>query len=507
MTRRSSPAPWMVALAALGLAMPVAAQRAPAPASASAATTSEAAAGDIAEAATRPALAIGAPVALRLSRGQEAFFRLPEGGVDLVAQTRNLGRDTDTVLALLDRQGRILAEDDDGGDESLASRIEIAAHQRGPLFLRVRVLEAAAGAFELVLEPAPARDPAAPAGTLAEAAVRPELTAESPVTIALLGRQEAYFRLPADSRDLVALTRRLAAGTDTALALLDANGREIAEDDDGGEENLASRIEVPAGQRRPLFLRARTLGGPGNFDIVLLPDTTPAAPPFPASLREAAAAPALSIGEAVPLRLRRGQAAFFRLPDGDIAVLTRNLRRGTDTVLVLLDASGAEIADDDDGGGGLASRLEVAGGEARPLYVRAALLGDGGGDFELVVEADAPGAAGFPGSLAEAAAAPPLQPGAALPIRLRRGQSAYFRLPAGEFVALTRGLREGTDTVLEILDNMGRVLAEDDDGGDENLASRLDIDASRKGDLFLRAGVLGDGAGAFELVLLPPGGR
>lgn len=507
MTRRSSPAPWLIALAAAWLAMPAAAQRAPAPANASAATTAEAVAGDIAEAATRPPLAIGAPVALRLSRGQEAFFRLPEGGMDLVAQTRRLGRDTDTVLALLDRQGRLLAEDDDGGDENLASRIEIAADQRGPLFLRVRALEAAAGAVELVLEQAPARDPAAPPATLAEAAVRPELTAESPVTVALRGRQEAYFRLPADSRDLVALTQRLSAGTDTALALLDANGREIAEDDDGGDENLASRIEVPAGQRRPLFLRARTLGGSGSFEIVLVPDTAPAAPPFPGSLREAAAAPALSVGEAMPLRLRRGQAAFFRLPDGDIAVLTRSLRRGADTVLALLDASGAEIAEDDDGGGGLASRLEIAAGEARPLYVRAALLGDGGGEFELAVEADAPGAAGFPASLAEAAAAPPLQPGAAVPIRLRRGQSAYFRLPPGEFAAVTRALREGTDTVLEILDESGHVLAEDDDGGDENLASRLDIDANRKGDVFLRAGILGDGAGAFELVLLPPGGR
>ena len=506
MKRRSSPASWLVALAAAWLVVPASAQRPPAPASTTA-TSAETAAGDIAEAAGRPPLAVGATVPLRLSRGQEAFFRLPEGAMDIVAQTRNLGRDTDTVLALLDRQGRLLAEDDDGGDESLASRIEIAADQRGPLFLRVRVLEAAAGAFELVLEQALARDPAAPPATLAEAAVRPELTAGSPVTVSLRGRQEAYFRLPADSRDLVALTQRLSAGTDTALALLDANGRDIAEDDDGGDENLASRIEVPAGQRRPLFLRARTLGGSGSFDIVLVPDTTPAAPPFPGSLREAAAAPALAVGEAVALRLRRGQAAFFRLPDGDIAVLTRNLRRGADTVLALLDASGAEIADDDDGGGGLASRLEIAAGEARPLYVRAALLGDGGGEFELAVEADAAGAAGFPASLMEAAAAPPLQPGAALPIRLRRGQSAYFRLPPGEYVAVTRALREGTDTVLEILDEAGRVLAEDDDGGDENLASRLDIDANRKGDVFLRASILGDGAGAFELVLLPPGGR
>ena len=33
------------------------------------------------------------------------------------------------------------------------------------------------------------------------------------------------------------------------LTLLDANGRELTSDDDGGEEQLASRLEVPAAHR------------------------------------------------------------------------------------------------------------------------------------------------------------------------------------------------------------------------------------------------------------------
>ncbi|CAH0168529.1 hypothetical protein [Roseomonas sp. CECT 9278] len=460
---------------------------------------------DLAEASAAPALSVGAVVKLDLARGQSAFFRLPEGA-DLEALTRSLARGTDTVMALLDRQGRLLSEDDDGGEESLASRIDVAADQGGPLFLRVGVLEQAGGQFELVLRAAPSADPTGAPRSLTEAATQHPLAIGQAVTIRLRGRDEAYFRLPAGGQDLVVLTRNLSAGTDTTLALLDANGRDLSEDDDGGDEQLSSRIEVPGGQRRPLYVRARVLGTAGAFELVVMPDTSPPAPPFPASLREATAAPALVVGQAMPLRLRRGQSAVYRLPEGDIAVITRALRRGADTVLALLDADGNVMSEDDDGGGGLASRLEVAGTEPRPLFVRAGMLGDAGGEFELLVEADLQGPADFPTSLSAAAAGRAIDTGAPVAIRLRRGQSAFFRLPPGALTVYTQALRDGTDTILEILDESGRVLAEDDDGG-SGLASRLVVDAARKGDVFVRAGVLGAGPGVFELVVAPAGRR
>jgi hypothetical protein len=454
---------------------------------------------DLAAAAEGPALTIGAAVKLDLGRGQTAFFRLPQG-TDLEAITRRLAQGTDTVMALLDRQGRVLAEDDDGGEESLASRIEVAADQGGPLFLRVGVLEPEGGQFELVLQPLPPPDPTGAPRSLTEAAGQHPVAVGQPLTIRLRGRDEAWIRLPPGGQDLVVVTRRLSPGADTMLSLHDANGRTIAEDDDGGDEQLSSRLEVPGGQRRPLYVRAALLGGAGSFELAVMPDTSPPAPPFPASQREASAAPPLAIGQPVALRLRRGQVAMYRLPEGDIAVVTRNLRRGADTVLVLLDADGAVVAEDDDGGGGLASRIEVAASDARPLFVAVRLLGDATGEFELLVEADAPGAFAFPASQAAAAAAPPIEPGAAVPIRLRRGQSAYFRLPQGPLVVQTRALRDGTDTILEILDESGQVLEEDDDGGD-GLASRIDVDGATKEQLYVRAGTLGGGPGAFELVV------
>lgn len=459
---------------------------------------------DISEATAQAPLSPGKPVAVQLGRGEVAYFRLPEGAGDLTAFTRRLEGDTDTVLTLVDARGRVLDEDDDGGD-GFASRIEIGAEQTGPLFLRASLLNRNGGRFELVLEMTPPAAAGA-ARSLVEAVTRPAIEVGQPVQLQLRGRQEAWFRLPATRQDLLVLTQRLEGGTDTVLALVDANGRDIIEDDDGGtHEHLASRIEVPAGQRQPAFIRARSIGGAGRFELIVTPDTTPAGPAFPGSLRGAASAPPLEVGRPVPLTLRRGQAAYFRLPDGDIAVLTRNLGNGTDTVLTLLDANGEELAEDDDGGGGLASRLEVAGSDARPLFVRATLLGGLSGTFELVVESEA-GVPPVPLSIEEARGAPALERNVGVPVRLRRGQSAFFLVPPGAQMLLTRNLREGTDTVLELLDENGRVLAEDDDGGG-GLASRLVAPPDRKGVLFVRAGTFGDTGGAFELVLLPPPGQ
>lgn len=456
---------------------------------------------DLREAGALPPVAIGQTVTIRLRRGEYAHLRLPQGTADIVAQTRRLSREIDTVMALVDAQGRVLAEDDDGGDEDLASRIEVFADQAGPLFLRIGLLDQASGSFDVELAAAPSRAADAPPATLVEAVGRPALEIGQAVPVRLQARQEAWFRLPQGGQDMLVVTRGLSRGTDTVLFLVDANGRELESDDDGGDEQLASRLEVPSGQRRPLFVRARNLSGAGSFELALLPDTAPPAPPFPQSLREAAAAPALALGQSVPLRLRRGQVAFFRLPDGDIAVETRNLRRGADTVLAVLDVNGEELAEDDDGGGGLASRLEISARERRPIFARVRLLGDGGGEFDLAVEADTPVAPTFPTSIEAARNAQPLQPGAPVAIRLRRGQAAIFALPSGSFVATTRRLLEGSDSLLELIDATGRVIAEDDDGGQEPLASRLVIDAAQKGEVYLRASILGGGRGGFDLLL------
>ncbi|WP_421994553.1 hypothetical protein [Roseococcus sp.] len=448
-----------------------------------------------------PPLAIGTPRRLRLLRGEEAFLALPEDARALGAFTRNLARNTDTVLALIDGAGRVVAEDDDSGDENLASWLSVPPGGR-PLFLRVSGLSKARAEFDLVLE---AEEPVAPpnfATSLVDSAARPPLAVGQPQRIELRRQQAAYFALPTGDGDLVALTRNLAANTDTMLRLVDGNGREVGEDDDGGDENLASRLEVPGGPAR-LFLQVTNITGrAGAFELVLERVDPSARPSFAASIEEARNRPAIVLGEAVPLTLRPGQPAVFALPEGTtgLEALTRNLGRGADSVLELLDADGTVLVEDDDGGDErLASQLDIPSG-SRPLFLRATVLSRG--SFELLVRVAEPVAPpDFATSIEQATTRPPIAIGQPLRIELRRRQSAFFRIPAGSgMVALTRDLGPDADTTLALLDADGRVLAEDDDGGD-GLASRLALASTGKGNVFLRASSFGNRAASFELIV------
>jgi hypothetical protein len=78
---------------------------------------------------------------------------LPHDGRPAIAMTFDLGRDVDTLLAVLDAEGQELAENDDA--EGLASRVEVPATPR-PAYLRIGLVEDRGGAFSLVLvRPAP----------------------------------------------------------------------------------------------------------------------------------------------------------------------------------------------------------------------------------------------------------------------------------------------------------------------------------------------------------------
>lgn len=448
-----------------------------------------------------PPLAIGTPRRLRMQRGEEAFFALPDDPRGLGAFTRNLVRNSDTILALVDAAGRVLAEDDDSGDEGLASYLAIPQGS-GPLFLRASGLSRARAEFDLILEP---EEPVAPpsfAITLVDSAARPPLPIGQAQRIELRRGQAAYFELPRGEGDLIALTRNLAANTDTVLRLVDANGREVASDDDGGDEELSSRLELPSRATR-MFLQASSIGNrPSAFDLVLERDDPGARPAYPASVEEARGKPPLVLGQAVSLTLRAGQLAVFALPENPAALeaLTRNLGHGADSVLELLDANGAVLAEDDDGGTeSLSSYLEIPAGN-RPLFLRATVLGRG--TYELLVQVAPPVVPPtFPISVEQATARPPITIGQPMRVELGRRQTAYFRLPAGTaLVASTRNLAENTDTVLALVDAAGNVLAEDDDGGDGPLASRLSVPANRA-PRFLRVSTLGDRGGGFELLV------
>lgn len=463
-----------------------------------------------ADAAGIPALRPGRAVCLRLSRGQEAFFRVaPEAGDSFSVVTRRLAHGTDTVLAALDARGRVLQQNDDGGGETLESRLDILPGVAVAL-VRAGTLDGDGGVFELLLTREPVPPPPDFPTSPQAAAAQPPLADNARRPILLRRGQSAFFALPADRARLVATTRGLRRDTDTVLALLDADGNVLAEDDDGGE-GFASELLLDVAHPGPLFLRAGTLDDAGgSFDLVLQREPPAPPPDFPTTLEQARAAGPLAADTVRTLRLGRRQSAVFALPAGPaLLALTRELDGDTDTVLTLLDEDGATLAEDDDGGGGFASRLTTARANGRPAFLRAGTLNNRGGAFTLALRPlappGAPATGGPAATVAEAARRPTLIPGEAVALQLEADQPAVFGLPqdgrAG--VALTFDLREGADTVLEMLDADGTVLDQNDDA-DGGLGSRLSI-GSQPRPAFLRVRALG--SAAFSVVLVRAAGN
>jgi hypothetical protein len=510
---------WAMMLA-LGLALPLGSALAadPAPASANPKQQRPAGGADACrsgavalraeDAATTPPLRPGEPVCLRLRPRQSAFFRVaPEVGPFYTVSTRKLARETDTALALLDSQGRVLVEDDDSGAEELSSSIE-AGPELNAALLRAGTLEGQGGSFELVLVRDEARPPPNFPLSLVQAASQPALEPGQELRLRLRRGQSAYFALPAGREGLVARTLDLEGNVDTSITLLDANGTQIDEDDDGGGGN-ASALPLDGAPAGPLFLRIALVGnGRGSFSLALRQEPPPPPPDFPTSLEAARQQGPLAADGTRSITLRRRQQAIFALPPGELLQIhTRNLGNDTDTVLALLDQDGEVVAEDDDGGAGFASSLSTAKASAQPFFVRASTLNGGPGRFDLVLRSVGGGgarAASQAASIEEAARRPTLLPGEAVAVRLAAGQAAVFGLPQdGHPVqALTFDLQDGADTVLELLDADGEVLDQNDDA-DGGLASRL-LAGPQPRPAFLRATGNEGAAADFSLVIIRP---
>ncbi|MBC9207813.1 hypothetical protein IBL26_13285 [Roseomonas aerophila] len=462
-----------------------------------------------ADAASAPPLQPGRAVCLTLRRGQSAYFRVAaEAGSHYTVTTRRLSGETDTVLALLNRAGRTVSGDDDGGREPLSSLLEVGPELE-PGLVRAGTLQSQGGTFEVIVTRSAAVPPPDFPVTLDGARAGQPLAAGETRHLRLRRQQAAFFALPEELGSLAATTTNLRGDTDTVLAVVDADGRVLAEDDDGGE-GFASDLPLAGLAAGPLFLRVTTLdGSAGEFDLTLRREAPQAVPDFPTSLSAARERPPLAADSTTHLVLRRRQAAFFALPPGqDLIALTRNLRRQTDTVLALLDADGAVLLEDDDGGGGFASRLATrsAGGHAAFLRVQT-LDGSGGGEFDLVlrsVGARSGQAGGVAGTIEQARQRPSPVVGEAVAVTLEAGEAGVFSLPydGRPLVAMTFGLGQGTDTVLELLDADGGVLDTNDDI-ETSLASRLEIGAEPR-PAFLRVRQVGNGPAEFQLVLIRP---
>ncbi len=191
-------------------------------------------------------------------------------------------------------------------------------------------------------------------------------------------RDWVYFQAEA-GRAYVIETSSLGHEMDTVVYLFDEEGNELASDDDGGDEFLASRLWWVAREGGGLSVMVRgfaeTEAGPGtSYDV-----TVRSADGFEIDPYE----PDDSLAQASPIEVGETQGhnrhtagdedwiSFEAQPGITYTVQTLNLGEQADTVMYLYDERGAELVFDDDGGyEPWASRLEWMVQERGMLYVK-----------------------------------------------------------------------------------------------------------------------------------------
>jgi hypothetical protein len=216
---------------------------------------------------------------LHVAGDQDWAYFEAEQGRSYVIETSNLGREIDTVVSLYDGTGTELASDDDGGEEFGSSRLFWVAEEGGRLYVQVRGLadteEGPRTQYQVSLR-------------LSEAFRMDEYEPDDSATQTTrieVGERQRHNRHVSGDEDWVLFqaevgstyvieTSRLGGQADTVIYLYDAQGNELALDDDGGDEDRASRLRWTAPNSGLFFIRVGnwlpTWAGPGTgYDLTL----------------------------------------------------------------------------------------------------------------------------------------------------------------------------------------------------------------------------------------------
>jgi hypothetical protein len=322
---------------------------------------------------------------------------------------------------------------------------------------------------------------ALPGGSNAAAAVRrdmyepdsmdapPALEIGAPeLTRTLHQGDEDWFRVSVDADGILALET---SGTiDTYMELYDGeSGSRIASNDDGGEDTNA-RIEWFGEAGKTYVLKVRGLGGDtGSYRIKAVFNALPPDPAEPNDAQE----------EAVPIEPGTPvEANFHSVSDEDWYKLDIPEEGGflivytegkLDTGITLYDEEGTNLADNDDSGSRLNAQvsIQVAGGT---VYIRVRELDGYRGAYTLQTRLREPGRSDAyePDDAFETPSE----------IEIGTSQDRTFT-SAGDVDLVTFAVTEtgyyeirtvstdrNLDTYIELLDENGEYLADDDDGGE-----------------------------------------
>jgi hypothetical protein len=384
------------------------------------------------------------------STDEEAMWQFEgEAGTFISLAMEGIEESVDAYLELLDGNGTLLEEDDDGG-EGYNSKLMYLLPTSGRYFIRTTSISTP-GSYELTL-------------------TRQELpTLRFGQTVTSSTDVETLWQFEGEAGTFVSLAMDgIDESVDAYLELLDGNGTLLEEDDDGGD-GLNSWLMRLLSRSDRYIVRTTSIDAPGRYELTLNRQE-------PSALRLGQTVTS-STSEDVLWQFE-GEAGTF------ISLAMDGFDEDFDAYLQLMDANYTLLAEDDDGGENWNSRLAHFLPASDRYFVRATSIGiEGRYDLTLTdIE---------PGTLSDSE----------IITATTDTQILWqFEGQAGEFISLSmNGIDEDFDAYLQLMDANYTLLAEDDDGG-ENWNSHLSYSLPASGRYFVRATSIGT-QGDYELTL------
>ncbi|MCS6889657.1 MAG: M4 family metallopeptidase, partial [Chloroflexus sp.] len=350
-------------------------------------------------------------------------------------------------------------------------------------------------------------------GTATPDSYEPDNSAATAKTITVNGSAQSHNFHVAGDQDWVTFnavsgntyiiqTSGLQSNADTVLALFGNNGALLLAQNDDYGGTLASRINWLATTSGPLHVRVTNFGGRGGantgYNLTVTYDPSPTSPD--------AYEPDNTLGTAKPITVggtaqrHNFHAAgdhdwvrFSAIAGSSYVIETFNLGAASDTVLELYDGSGNRLAYNDDYGGTLASRIQWYAPSAANLFARvrhySSTAYGAATAYDLrVAVVPTPTGDNYEPDNSLSAARPITVNGAAQTHTFHiAGDQDWVYFDAAintAYVIETFNLAAGNDTVLELYNSGGTLLAYNDDYS--GLASRIGYTASSAQRLFVK---------------------
>ncbi len=443
--------------------------------------------------------------------GNRDLYRVEatRNGLQRIRQSAASGSSLDTLLRVFNSNGRIIAQNDDGGGVGRNSLVQFPASTGTVFFVEAGAFADSTGTYRVEIDVANAvmDDFGNGITDAAELSIGPLGLAQRLAAIEFSGDRDV-FRLTASEDGLLSIRQRAVPGSflDTFLRVRDENGDELASNDDDGTSRN-SLVQIPVLQNQTLFIEAGAFGTSRGPYAVIVSAGVPVSDDAGDTV-----ATAVTLDVDLSRRAmqrgridRPGDRDVFRLLPTESGQLTirQSAEPGIplDTLLRVLNSNGEQLAANDDDAFSLNSRISVPVAAGEAVFIEAGGFGQGVGDYVLLVEREVEAVDDFGNNIASADVAGGVELRGEIEAS---GDVDVFQVQVQETGLLTirqRATRgNSVDCFLRILDSSGAELAvNDNDRFSLNSVATVSVTAGDT--IYVEAGAFSTSVGRYVVTL------